>query len=163
MAERRLEIRVAQTRQAFLRRFARGDQREALLKVAVVGLKMCRHQPVQKLASGAAQVAAGFEMIGQPASFVERPGLKGGDKLNLIDESVLKGEQSEQQMSVRGAGHRESPGHSVRRPSGLQMTATKPTSRGTFRTRDYPRSMRTVHSLLDRLSSWRRGHRAHAD
>ncbi len=37
------------------------------------------------------QVAAGHQVIGQVASLVLRPGLEGGDELDLVDQSVLQG------------------------------------------------------------------------
>ena len=54
------------------------------------------------------EVAAGFQVVGQAPGLVERPGLEGGHELALVDEAVLKGEQSEQEMTVGGA-HGETP------------------------------------------------------
>jgi len=37
-----------------------------------------------------------------PHSSVERPGLEGGNELSLVDDAVLKGEQAEEEVMVRG-------------------------------------------------------------
>ena len=44
---------------------------------------------------------------------VKRPCLEGRNELALVDQTVLQGDQSEQEMSVRGAVHVEAPRHCV--------------------------------------------------
>jgi hypothetical protein len=49
------------------------------------------------------------ELVGQAPGLVQGPGLEGGDKLYLVDQAVLKGEQSEQEMAVGGSTHGVAP------------------------------------------------------
>ncbi len=68
-----------------------------------------QHRPL-----GAAQVASGFKVFGQALGLVQRPSLEGVHELSLVDDAVLKREQSEKQMAVRSnPRHRESPGQNV--------------------------------------------------
>ena len=66
------------------------------------------------------QVAAGEQVIGQVAALVLRPGLERGDKLHLVDQAVLQGEQPEQKMVVCGWHGRllglQSPSHAPKEP-----------------------------------------------
>ena len=110
MAERRPDIRVADPRQALPRRLAGRHRGEALLDVAAVGFQVNLGQRLQQRPLGGGQVASGLQMVGQALGLVERPGLEGGDELALVDDAVLKCEQSEEQMAVGGGGHGESPG-----------------------------------------------------
>ena len=48
-------------------------------------------------------------MIGQALGLVAGPCLKGEHELALVDQAVLKREQSEQEMAVSGGGHGMSP------------------------------------------------------
>jgi hypothetical protein len=82
-----------------------GDGGQALLHVATVRFQMNLGQPVQQRFLGARQVAAGFEVIGQALGLVAGPCLKGEHELALVDQAVLKREQSEQEMAVSGGGH----------------------------------------------------------
>jgi hypothetical protein len=47
-------------------------------------------------------------LVGQAPGFVAGPGLEGGDEDALVDQAVLKGEQSEKEMAV-GGGHDMAP------------------------------------------------------
>ena len=58
---------------------------------------------------GAGQVAAGFQVVGQAPGLVAGPGLEGGDELALVDQAVLKREQSEEEMAVGGGSHGVAP------------------------------------------------------
>ena len=49
------------------------------------------------------------ELVGQALGLVADPRLEGKDKLGLVDQAVLKSEQSEQEMAVRCGGHRGAP------------------------------------------------------
>ena len=113
VAERRLDVRVADPRQALARRLAGRDRGQALLHVAAVGFQVNRGQRLQQRPLGGGQVAAGFQVVGQAPGLVERPGLEGGHELALVDEPVLEREQSEEEMAVGGGGHGEAPGHGV--------------------------------------------------
>ena len=55
------------------------------------------------------EVTPGDELVGQAPGFVAGPGLEGGDELALVDQAVLKREQSEEEMAVRGGGHGMAP------------------------------------------------------
>ena len=58
-------------------------------------------------------------MVGQALRLVERPGLEGVHELALVDQTVLKREQSEQEMAISG-GHDMAPiggGRSGKSPS----------------------------------------------
>ena len=63
---------------------------------------------------GAAQVASRFKVLRQALGLVQRPGLEGMHELSLVDDPVLKSEQSQKQLAVRTSrSHRESPGQNV--------------------------------------------------
>ena len=109
MAERRLDVRVADPRQALARRLAGRDRGQALLDVAAVGFEVDLGQRLQQRPLGGGQVAAGFQVVGQAPGLVERPGLEGGHELALVDDPVLEGEQSEEEMAVGGGGHGKAP------------------------------------------------------
>jgi hypothetical protein len=55
------------------------------------------------------EVTPGDEWVGQAPGFVAGPGLEGSHELDLVDQAVLKREQSEQEMAVSGGGHDRSP------------------------------------------------------
>ena len=57
----------------------------------------------------AGQVAAGVQVVGQAPGLVAGPGLEGGDELALVDQAVLKREQSEEEMAVGGGSHGVAP------------------------------------------------------
>ena len=66
----------------------------------------------ERLEAGAGvgvEVAAGDEVVGQAPGLVAGPGLEGGDELALVDQAVLKREQSEEEMAVGGGGHGVAP------------------------------------------------------
>ena len=41
------------------------------------------------------------QVIGQRPVFLERPGLKRGDELDLVDQPILQRQQAEEQVAVR--------------------------------------------------------------
>ena len=55
------------------------------------------------------QVAAGFEVIGQAPGLVVGPCVKGEHELALVDQAVLKREQTEQEIAVAGGSHGVAP------------------------------------------------------
>ena len=55
------------------------------------------------------EVTSGDELVGQAPGLVAGPGLEGGDELALVDQAVLKREQSEEEMAVGGGGHGMAP------------------------------------------------------
>ena len=108
MAERRLDIRVAEPGQALARRLAGRHGGQALLDVAVL-LEVQGDQRLEAGAGVGVQVTPGDEVVGQAPGLVARPGLEGGDELALVDQPVLKREQSEEEMAVGGGGHGMAP------------------------------------------------------
>ena len=54
------------------------------------------------------QVTPGDELVGKASRFVTGPGLKGEHELALVDQAVLKREQSEEEVAV-GGGHGVAP------------------------------------------------------
>ena len=52
-------------------------------------------------------------MSARSADLIERPRLKRGHELALVDDARLKCEQSEEKMAIGGGGHGEAPGHDV--------------------------------------------------
>jgi len=52
------------------------------------------------------EITALDQVIGKRSTLIERPRLEGGNKLALIDEAVLEGEQTEEQViGSSGRGH----------------------------------------------------------
>ena len=52
------------------------------------------------------EVAAGGEVLGQRPGLVAGPGLEGGDELALVDQAVLQGQQTKEQITLgRDGGH----------------------------------------------------------
>ena len=94
--------------QALAGRFAGRHSGEALLDVAPMRFQVDLGQRLQQRPLGTGQVAASFQVVGQALGLVERPGLEGGDKLALVDQAVLQGEQSEKEMAFSG-GHDMAP------------------------------------------------------
>jgi hypothetical protein len=97
---------------------------QALLDVAPVRFEVNVRQRLEQRPPGAGQVAAGFQVVGQTLGLVERPRLEGGQKLALVDQPVLKREQSEEEMAVGGGSHGMAPKRRRssgcgRRPPGL--------------------------------------------
>ena len=108
MAERPLDIRVAEPGQTFAGRLAGRHSGEAFFDVAVL-LDVQGDDRVEAGAGVGVQVTPGDELVGQALGLVAGPGLEGGDELALVDQPVLKSEQSEQEMAVRGGGHGGAP------------------------------------------------------
>ena len=141
MAERPLDIRVAEPGQTFAGRLAGRHSGEALFDVAVL-LDVQGDDRVEAGAGVGVEVAPGDELVGQALGFVARPGLEGGDELALVDQPVLKCEQSEQEMAVRGGGHGMAPICSGRTSTAL-MSGTGPEFRSW--SPDYRNSARHLH------------------
>jgi hypothetical protein len=66
---------------------------------------------------GVVEMTEGDEMVGQGAGLVEGPGLEGGHELDLVDQAILEGEQSEEQIA-RGVDPRR---HDRQLPSLLSL------------------------------------------
>src|SRR6478752_9629183 len=96
-AELRAEVRVAEVSQAVADRPGGGDGGEALLHVAAVLLEVLGDEALQQGTLLGVEVAAGDEVLGQGPDLVASPGLEGGHELDVVDQAVLKGEQSEEQ------------------------------------------------------------------
>jgi hypothetical protein len=104
-AQRRVEVRIGDPGQALACGMAGRDRGEAPLEVAAVFLQVPVHQRVQSVAVVVVvEAAAGEEEVGQSALPITGPGLKVGDELALVDQAVLKCEQTEEEMAADG-GH----------------------------------------------------------
>jgi hypothetical protein len=109
VAERVVDVGIAQSRQAVARGFAGRYGCEALLHVASVGFQMNLDESFEQAAPGPGQVAAGFQVVGQAPGLLERPRLERRDELTLVDDAVLQREQSEEQIAVGRGSHGEAP------------------------------------------------------
>ena len=85
-----LDLRVAQLGQAGPGGAVGGHGGQALLDVAAVRFQVNLGQTLQQCPLRAGQVAAGFQVVGQTAGLVERPGLEGGQELALVDDPALE-------------------------------------------------------------------------
>ena len=112
VAERRGDLRFADPCQALMDRLARRNRGQAF-RHAAMGFQVNLGQQFQQRPLGGAQIAPSFQVVGQAPGLVERPGLKGGHELALVDDPVLKGEQSEKEVSVSDGGHGTAPGQDV--------------------------------------------------
>jgi hypothetical protein len=74
---------------------------------------MASHQSLDGRAIVRVQLAAGLQMVSQALRVIERPRLEGGHKLALVDQTVLKREQSEKEMAVSSGCHVGAPGQDV--------------------------------------------------
>ena len=83
---------------------AAGSGGQALRGAAAVLLQMAGDQGLDGGTVVGVEVAAADQVLGQRPLLVERPGLKGGDELPLVDQAVLEGEQAEEQVAVGGHG-----------------------------------------------------------
>ena len=115
VAERGLDVRVAELRQALAGRRPAGTAARLFSTSPPWASRWTLGQRLQQRPLGRRQVAPGFQVVGQAPGLVERPGLERGHELALVDDPVLKREQSEQEMAVGGGGHGEAPGQE-RRP-----------------------------------------------
>ena len=116
-------------------RAAGGNGGQALLGVAAVSGEVGGGEALKQRAMRGVEIAESDEVIGQAAVLVAGPGVKRGDELDLVDESVLKRTQTEEQVALgrwceawlsapdRAVSHR-----CVRRGP-LQMIATQGSSR----------------------------------
>jgi hypothetical protein len=66
------------------------------------------------------EVAPGDELVGQAPGFVAGPCLKGKHELALVDQPILKREQSEKEMAVSGGGRGMAPSGGSRSGEGPQ-------------------------------------------
>ena len=116
VAQRGIDVRVAEIRQALPRGLAGRDGRQALLDVAAVGLEMDIDEGLDQGPLGRGQLPALLEVVGQTPGFIQRPGLEGEHELGLVDDAVLERQQSEQELSIRGDGCHEAglPGSQVK-------------------------------------------------
>jgi hypothetical protein len=119
--ERRLDLGLAQVHQARTGRSVGGDGGQALLDVAPMGFDVDRRECLESRALGARQIAAGLQMVGQALRLVAGPGLEGGKKGALVDQAVLKSEESEEEMAVGGGSHGMAPSSGGRSGAGPSL------------------------------------------
>ena len=80
MAERRLDVRVAELGQALAGRLAGRHSGQALLDVAPCSSRWTAARASRPARLAPRQVAAGVEVVGQALGLVAGPGLEGGDE-----------------------------------------------------------------------------------
>ena len=51
------------------------------------------------------EVAEGLEVIGKGSCLASGPGVKGSDKLTLVNQTDLQGQKAEQEVAVDFGGH----------------------------------------------------------
>ena len=71
---------------------------QALLGVAAVFFEMPRDQGIDRRTVVGVEIAAGDEVVGQAGRLSQRPGLEASDELDLVDQAVLEGEDTEKQV-----------------------------------------------------------------
>jgi hypothetical protein len=74
---------------------AAGRAAEALLDVVTVGLEVQSRQGFHDRPLRGAEVPQGDEMVGERSRLVAGPGVERGDKLGLLDQAGLQGEEAE--------------------------------------------------------------------
>ena len=109
MAERRLDVRVAKPGQALAGRLAGRHSGEAFFDVAPCFFRCKATIASRPARASASRSPRATSWSARLLDFVERPCLERGDELALVDQPVLKSEQSEQEMAVRGGGHGGAP------------------------------------------------------
>jgi hypothetical protein len=93
------DIAIAESGKASAGGMAGVDGREAPFWVAAVLLEVHGDESVDHISLIRLKIAAGDQMFGQWPVLVASPGLKGCDKLDLVDQAVLKREQAEEQIT----------------------------------------------------------------
>ncbi len=83
---------------------AGSDGGEAALGLAVVGLEVDRGDGLDSRALPVGEVAERDEVIGQRLGVVGGPSPQAVRELVLVDQAILEGEQSEEQVAIVG-GH----------------------------------------------------------
>jgi hypothetical protein len=77
--------------------------RQAPLPITVLGHVQVRHR-LDDSPLGLVEMSEDDEMVGQATGLVERPGLEAGHKLALVNQPILEGKQSKEQVAVGGDG-----------------------------------------------------------
>ena len=110
-------------REALASRASDGQDGEALLDVAAVGLDMQAGDGLDGGPARRIEVPERDEVVGQGSGLVARPGVEGGDERALVDQAVLEGQQAEEQVAVGSDwGHGVSLPNLPERPAGASAT-----------------------------------------
>ncbi len=107
VGQRGLDVGVRQAAQTRAGGAVCVQSRQALLHIAAVPFEMPRRQRLDGGAVFALEVAAGGQMIGQALAPIKCPSLERGQELTLVNNSVLKCDQSHEEMAVGGDGSHE--------------------------------------------------------
>ena len=107
VGQRGLDVGVRQADQILAGGAVCVQSRQALLHIAAVPFEMPRRQRLDGGAVFALEVAAGGQMIGQALAPIKCPSLERGQELTLVNDSVLKCDQSHEEMAVGGDGSHE--------------------------------------------------------
>jgi hypothetical protein len=99
MGERGVDVDIAESGQTLARGTAAHDSRQAPFGIAAVLLEILGDESHDHVPVFGIKIAAGNQMIGDGPRFIAGPGLKGRDKLDLVNETILKREHAEEQVS----------------------------------------------------------------
>ncbi len=121
VGERGFHIGIVDAVQALAGRAADGDRGQAPRCIAPVPGEMGTSQAFQKRPMRRVEVSQGDEMFGKGPGFVAGPRMERGDQLPLVDQAVLKREQSEEEVA-RWVGRRC---HGCRLPIGTSQTGAE--------------------------------------
>src|SRR5262249_51779892 len=117
-----LDLGLAQRSQAGAGGSVGGDGGQAVLHAAVL-LDVQGDDRFEVGAGVGVKVTPGDELVGQAPGLVAGPGLEGGDQGALVDQPVLKREQSEEEMAVGGGVHGVAPNSGGRWGGGPSLGA----------------------------------------
>ena len=102
IAERLVDIRVAQVCQVFTGGPAGRDGGEARCDIATVGLDVQLGQGLNIRPLCGVEIAQSDQVVGERPRLVTGPRVKGGDELRRLDQAVLEGEESEEKVVFGG-------------------------------------------------------------
>ena len=92
------DVDIAESGQAFAGGTAGVESRQALLGIATMLLHVPGDESGDHISVVGVKISTGHQMIGHGAAFVAGPGLKGRDELDLVDQTILKRDQAEEQV-----------------------------------------------------------------
>ena len=145
MAESGFDVRVADLGEAGADGTAGIQRRDALLGVAPVATEMLGGKPFEQGAFAGVDRPLSGQDLGDRPRLVAGPGAKGENQHVLVDQPVLQGEQTNEQVAVRGVAvvHERSPTHTVLvlvRPGTSNERSGPVTSQSQVKTASYHRT-----------------------
>src|ERR1700733_2087897 len=100
VSECRLNVRAASKRQAFTRGAPDRQDGEALLNVTAKGLDMQAGHGLDDGAARGIEVFEVDEVVRQGSALVASPGGERREQRPLVDQAVLQGEHTEEQIAI---------------------------------------------------------------